>query len=225
MAGDWWPRWFPEGNRGFGSPAFLFYPPGAYWLAAAVQRATGLGITATLLATAVLWRLGAALAAFGWLRSRATPRAALAATALFSLQTYNMLVNPLVRFAYAEIAGTCLMLVALRAAGARRILVWVPPAFAALALTHLPMAVIAGGALPGWSFIAGGGVREGLSRVARCLLGCLLGAGIAGAYLVPALGLLPENNMAGWDTGGLTVWSGHFLFDAMGPSKAPVNSC
>jgi hypothetical protein len=219
--GTWWPHWLPEGNRGFGSPTFLFYPPGAYWAATALQSATGLAAPALLVATALLWRAGSAAAAYAWLRTLATPRAALAATALFSLQTYNMLVNPLVRFAFAEIAGTCLMLAALCAAGSRRNLLWLPPAFAALVLTHLPMAVLAGGVLPAWSFIAGGASREGLFDAARTLLACLVGAGVAGAYLAPALVLLPEIYSEGWVTGGLTTWSGHFLFDPMGWSKVP----
>jgi len=62
--GHWWPRWLFEGNRGFGCPAFFFYPPGAYWAATALQRATGLTDPGALVAAAVLWRVGATTAAY-----------------------------------------------------------------------------------------------------------------------------------------------------------------
>jgi len=205
--GIWWPRWLAEGNRGLGSPVFFFYPPGAYWAAAALQRATGLDTAGTLLAAAMLWRVGAAALTYAWLRQQTSPRAALLATALFSLQTYNMLVNPLVRFAFAEIAGTGLMLTALLAAGAWRRLLWLPPAFAALAMTHLPMALLAGGVLPAWSFVAAGGGRACLASAGRTMLGCGIGAGLAGAYLVPALTLLPEIFTEGWDDSGRASWA------------------
>jgi hypothetical protein len=220
--GNWWPRWLFEGNRGFGSPAFLFYPPGAYWLASIVQLAASLDTSDALVASGLLWHVAASAIAYVWLRQQATPQAALMATALFSLHTYNMLVGPLVRFAYAEIAGTCILLLALLAVGSRRVMFWLPLAFAAMILTHLPMAVLAGGTLPAWSFVLAGAGRAGLGCAIRTLMACLLGAGMAGAYLAPALLLLPEIYSEGWETEGLTVWSGHFLLDAMGPSKAPV---
>src|SRR5215212_7909802 len=97
--GAGWPRWLWDGNRGFGSPVFLFYPPVAYWAAAGVRRALRLDAADALLVSAVLWRAGASVLAYVWLRTRMLPRPALFGAALFSLHVYNMLVNPLVRFA------------------------------------------------------------------------------------------------------------------------------
>ncbi|MDO9709717.1 hypothetical protein [Paracraurococcus lichenis] len=215
--GEWWPRWLMEGNRTFGSPVFLFYPPGAYWIGSAVQAALGLDTAQALVAAALLFRLACCAFAYAWLRQEASPRAAMAGTALAALQTYDMLVNPLVRFAFAEMAGTAALFLALAAAGARRPGRWLPPAFAVVVMTHLPMAVLAGGVLPAWS-----AARHGLRRSAGTLLLCLLGAAMAGAYLLPALLLLPQINAAGWETGGLTTWSGHFLLEPARPPKAPV---
>jgi hypothetical protein len=147
----------------------------------------------------------------------------LSGTALFSLHVHNMLVGPLVGFAYAEVAGTCVMLLGLMAAGERRALVRVPPAFALLAMTHLPLALVAGGVLPAWSFVAAGTGRERLLRAGETLAGCALGSALAAAYVLPALLLLPEINAEGWDTGGLTTWSGHFLLDAWTPSKPVIH--
>lgn len=221
--GAWWPRWLGEGNRGFGSPAFLFYPPLAYWVAAGLQGALRLDAAGALWVAAMGWRVASALLAYLWLRRRLGRAAALAGAALFSLHVQNLLVNPLVGFPYSELAGTCALLLALMASEARRPLAWVPPAFALLVVTHLPTAVLAGGVLPAWGFVAGGMGRAGLRRAALVLAGSALGAALAAAYLVPALLLLPEIHAAGWDTGGMTTWHGHFLFDRWTPSKPVVH--
>jgi hypothetical protein len=220
--GAWWPRWLTEGNRDFGSPAFLFYPPVAYWAAAGLQRLLQLEVAEALPFAAVLWRLGAAVLAYTWFRTRMRPWAALFGTTLFSVHAYNMLVNPLVGFAYTEIAGTCVVLLGLLAAGSRRPLLWVALAFALLVLTHLPTAVLAGGVLPARALATGAG-REALWRLGHALAGCALGSGLAAPYLMPALLLLPEINSVGWDTDGLTIWSGHFLLDSWSPSKPVVH--
>jgi hypothetical protein len=156
QAGAWWPHWLMEGNRGFGSPAFLFYPPLPYWAATGLMRGFGLDAGGALLAAAILWRALAALLAFPWLARRMPALPALAGTALFSLHMQNMLVTPLVGFAYAELAGTCALLLGLAAAEARRPLLVLPLAFALLVLTHLPTAVLAGGVLPAWGFVRRG---------------------------------------------------------------------
>lgn len=176
-----------------------------------------------LVLAAILWRVGAAVLAHAWLRTRLRPGAALFGTALFSLHTFPMLVDPLVGFAYAEIAGTCIALLGLMAAGSREPLVWMPPAFALLAMTHLPLAVMAGGVFPAWAFVAAQAGGPGVRRAGWTLLGCLLGAALAAAYLAPALLLLPDVYAEGWETGGLTVWSGHFLLDAWTPAKPVVH--
>lgn len=220
--GVWWPRWLFGGNRGFGSPAFMFYPPLAYWVATGAQKALHLDGADALVLSAILWRVGASILAYLWLRTWMRPRAALFGTALFSLHVYNMLVDPLIGFTYAEMAGSCIMLLGLMAAGSRRVLVWVPAAFALLTVTHLPLAVMAGGVLPAWSFVAAGAGREGLIRAGKTLAGCALGAALAAAYLLPALLLLPEIYAEGWENSGLTTWPGHFLLDAWSPSKPVV---
>uniref|UniRef100_UPI0022EB6892 hypothetical protein n=1 Tax=Falsiroseomonas oryzae TaxID=2766473 RepID=UPI0022EB6892 len=172
--GSWWPRWLFEGNRGFGSPAFLFYPPLAYWVAAGLQRALRLEAADALVLAAMLWRVGAAALAYVWLRRHVGRLAALAGTALFSLHVHDMLVEPLVGFPYAELAGTCFLLLTLIAAETRRPAPWVAAAFALLVLTHLPSAVLAGGVVPAWAWVAAGAGRAGLLRAATVLAGCLL---------------------------------------------------
>jgi hypothetical protein len=211
--GAWWPRWLHEGNRGFGSPAFLFYPPLSYWAAAAVQRLLDTDLDSALLVSAAGWRLAASALVYVWLRSATGVVPAVIGTLLFALNPYTMLINPLVRFAYAEMAGTFFVALCLLAAGTRRPLLWMTPAFALLVLTHLPTAVIAGGMLPAWAFVTAAGWREGVRRMALALAGCGLGTALAAAYLLPALLLMSEVNAEAWQmAGGRPRWTGAFLF-------------
>jgi hypothetical protein len=209
QAGHWWPRWLHEGNRGFGSPAFFFYPPLSFWVAALIQALLGLDGDGALLAATLFWRLATVALVHVWLRGLAGPVPAMIGALCFATHPYVMIVNPLVRFAYAEMAGSFFVVLGLMAAGSRHPLVWVPPAFGLLVLTHLPTAVLAGGVLPAWAFVMGGAGREGLRRMALTLAACALGAALAAAYLVPALGLLDEVNREAWRVGG--GWSRNFL--------------
>ncbi|MDP4200298.1 MAG: hypothetical protein Q8922_10270 [Bacteroidota bacterium] len=74
--GVWIPRWVPEGFHGFGSPAFYFYPPLAFYLTASLQTLTGItnpytlfqfaGLIGTVASFASAWYLFAMLGARGW---------------------------------------------------------------------------------------------------------------------------------------------------------------
>jgi uncharacterized membrane protein len=39
-SGDWYPGWLADSNAGLGDPRFRFYPPGLYYLFAALQFIT-----------------------------------------------------------------------------------------------------------------------------------------------------------------------------------------
>ncbi len=196
--GIWWPRWLHGGNFGLGSPTFYFYPPLAFWAAAAVGRAAELPAPAALAVATALWRALALATAFLWLRRHHDRGSALAGAALAALFPYASLVNPWLRFGYAEVAAAALvplLLLAIdRAAAARgaRSLPAVALAFAALALTHLPTAVMAAvfGLLYAWG---AGGWRSAV----RTAAGGALALALAGAFLVPVLALTPEANPGG----------------------------
>lgn len=103
-----YPRWLPDINHGFGSPAFFFYPPVAQWAGAifyplmpdatrAMDRLI-LGIVVTsVLGGWGCWR---------WLRSLAlTPAAALFGSACFLLFPYRCFVDFYARSALAELTA------------------------------------------------------------------------------------------------------------------------
>ena len=208
--GDPWPRWVMDSNYGLGAATFYTYPPLAYWAGAALRRLTGLDIPGTLGLGMALWRGVFLLGCYAWLRRHAPPGPALAAAALAGLLPYAALVNPWIRFGYAEVAGTALLpflLLAIERACEQRREAGLPAlalGFAALALTHMPTCVLMAhlGPLYAWAY---GGRRGAL----RCIAGGVAGAGLAACFVLPAFGLLPE--LSFHETSG-EFWHGSLLF-------------
>jgi hypothetical protein len=192
-----WPRWLMDTNYGLGGTTYYSYPPLAHWAAAAVAWVTGLGPAPALGLTTGLWRLLAVGTAFLWLWRHVPPAAALAGAAFGALLPYAALVDPWLRFAYGETAAIALLpllLLALdRLAAGHRAqgLVGAALAYAALAVTNLPVCVLAAhlGPLYAWGL---GGNRA----VLRCLVAGGIGAALAAAFLLPAVGLLSQANSA-----------------------------
>ncbi len=192
--GFWWPRWLHESNFGLGGPTFYFYPPLAYWAAAAVGRVADVPVPTALAAAMALWRALALATAFLWLRMHHSRGPALVGAALATLFPYSSLANPWFRFAYAEVAAAALVPLLLLAidrdvGGKARLPPAVALAFAALAVTHLPTTLLAAvfGPLYAWSL---GGWR----LVVRTVAAGAAAAALAGAFLVPTWALLPEAN-------------------------------
>ncbi|MDN3565831.1 hypothetical protein ACFQY5_10755 [Paeniroseomonas aquatica] len=208
--GRWWPRWVMETNFGLGGITFFTYPPMGYWIAALVRRATGLNIADTLAVTMTLWRLVFLGGCFLWLRRHVPPAAALAAAALAALLPYPALVNPWIRFSYAEVAGAAmlpfLLLAIERAAESRdgRGIPGLALVFGALAMTHLPSCALVAHLAPiyGWAY---GGPRGAL----RTLAGGIGGAGLAACFILPAAALLKDANFEGLDGG---IWQNSLMF-------------
>jgi hypothetical protein len=137
-AGEWYPRWLTDVNAGLGSPAFLFYSPGIYWLGSAFEWLAprdphGFGRLVLLLQ---LGLVAAGLSAHRWLRRHWSAlearRAALAYAACpyLALKVYSS-------FGVAELwAIACLPLLLI---ASERSMFWgLAAGYAALALIHLP---------------------------------------------------------------------------------------
>jgi hypothetical protein len=211
-AGRWWPRWVPETHWGLGGYTFYTYPPLAYWAAALLKRLSGLSVADTLALAVMLWRLGFLLGCYLWLRRHVAPAVALAAAALAALLPYAAVINPWMRFAHAEIAGSAMLpflLIAIERAAEHRDGRGLPGlalSFAALALTHLPTTALVAHVAPlyAWAYA---GPRAAL----RTVLGGAAGAGLAACYVLPAAGLLRQANFEGLDDGtwerSLLGWS------------------
>jgi len=179
-----YPRWIDEGNRGLGSPTFVFYPPLAYYAAAACSWIAGGTVPGLRLAVTLLVLLSGCsfyLAA----RSRFSPLASLAGAVLYVALPYHVF-DVYDRFALAELAAFVLLppLVPLLRRMTRRP-AWGPWSALALCwglllLTHAlsgfmalcglaPLALCWLGLSPGWrrvgALVAAGGAAALLAAV------------------------------------------------------------
>ncbi|CAN5615116.1 hypothetical protein BH10PSE14_BH10PSE14_31510 [soil metagenome] len=111
-SGTPYPRWLPDMNQGFGSPAFFFYPPLIQWLGALFQPLLpGSGHAASRLVLAV-WVISAAggVGCWRWLCAlRLAPHSAIFGGLVFLLMPYRCFVDVYQRGALAELAGMCVM--------------------------------------------------------------------------------------------------------------------
>lgn len=209
--GQLWPRWIMDGNFGLGATTFYTYPPLAYWVAVAVRRICNVSVPTALGLAVLFWRLAFLLGTYLWLRRHVASAPALAAAALAGLMPYAAVINPWVRFAYAEVAAAAiipvllLMLERVIVAPDNRPLPGLALAFAALAMTHLPTCVLVGHLIPLYAWAYGG-----VPGLRRCLVAGALGAGLAGCFLIPAYFLL--SNTSTDHTLGNINWYQNLLF-------------
>ncbi len=194
--GDPYPRWLPGSFGGLGSPAFIFYPPLAFWVDGLVRLLVGgampvphrLAITAWLL----LWASGAAMHA--WLRSQIRPGLALLGALLYMAAPYHLM-DHYWRGALAEFAAYAavpLVLLGVRASALSwRGLAVLGVGYALLLLAHLPTALLVTlFLLPAFAPWTAYHAPRPAAALDRCMLGGVLGLALAGLYLLPATALL-----------------------------------
>lgn len=193
-AGEPYPRWLPNLNQGFGSPAFLIYPPLGQWLGALLApllpgaQAAGLRLHAVLTGCLVLSGVGALL----WLRWMGLGRpAALIGALAWLLLPYHAYLNLYQRGAFAELVAMAALPWGLAFAHGlkqRRMLAWagLTLSLAALLLSNAPTA------LSGAPFICLyaallGDRKDWLKLGATILFSALLAIALSAAWLWPAL--------------------------------------
>jgi hypothetical protein len=185
-AGTLYPRWLSGSNGGLGAPVFYYYAPLAFY-AAAFFKIAGLGTYPALLAAAGAAWFASGAAMLAWLRPcgrRALPLAALYMAAPYHILDFHW------RGALAEFCAYAvlpLLAIAIRRAARGQGFVPLALAYAALVLTHLPVAL-----LTSLFLVAPWAARlafrdPGAIRPLTC--GLALGLGLAAIYLVPALTL------------------------------------
>ena len=206
--GHWLPRWVTTGHGGLGSPMFFFYPPGSFAAATILQFSLpGLSAATIIGLMCVLFRAASIVTCALWLRLRTGTGAALTGAALYTLMPYMAVLDPQIRLAYAECASAVLVPVAFLAVdlGIRNRHLMIPLvalAMALLAVIHLPMTVLMGSLLGIYSLVCLDDWRSPTLRVFRVFAGILLGLGLAGFTIIPALALLPAiTQQALWDPG------------------------
>ncbi|MBN9488103.1 MAG: hypothetical protein J0H44_12790 [Alphaproteobacteria bacterium] len=212
-----YPRWLADSFDGLGSPAFYFYPPGAFWVDALLNLATfGTLSTSYCLSFSsllLLWASG--LAMHTWLRAEKTsPQTAVFGALAYMVAPYHLL-DHYYRGAYAEFGAYAVLPVVMLAIGQiadkrRPGPALLAVAYAALPIMHLPTSLLISlTALPMYVLYRGwrlGVAGRAAAFFARCALGGVLGLGLAAVYLIPALTLqdwIPAD----------TLWQGYYQID------------
>lgn len=198
------PRRLFAHNSGLGSPAAIFYATSPY-LPIVGLRILGFGLDQAIAIDLAMIRLAGALGTYLWLRRgcELRPDAAAIGAALFALHPFLLLNSPLLAFRIAETTGATLLpwiLLAIDRAGGtpRRQVLAAALGFGALAMTHMISTMCAAVALPAWIWL-----RRGNMAAVYCMAGGLLGAGLAGWIMLPALTLRGDIDQAAWHASGL----------------------
>jgi hypothetical protein len=197
QAGILYPRWLPSSFAGLGSPAFYFYPPLAFFIDSLVGFVTldvlPVHYRLSVAAAALLWLSGESM--YVWLGSQVSRAAALIGAIGYMAAPYHLLDHYL-RGALAEFASYAvlpLVMINLQLIARRRPLgsVGLALCYAALIMTHLPVALLASTTIiPLFlCFLASraGSVSELRDLLRRATVGLLLGGGLAAGYLAPAM--------------------------------------
>jgi hypothetical protein len=198
-AGALYPRWMPNSFSGLGSPVFYFYPPLPFWWDAAVSLITfgGLPVTYRLSVTMALVLWVSALGGHAWLKSiGCTPTRCLWGALFYIAAPYHLL-DFTMRGAAAELTAYAILpfvLLSMRRIGDARpyATALLSLSYAGLVLAHLPSAMLVSvTALPAY----------GLSlwrHLPAMALSSLLGIGLTGIYLIPALTLQDSISAEYW---------------------------
>jgi hypothetical protein len=179
-----YPRWLPQSHGGLGAPVFHYYAPIAFYVGAGL-RLIGLTPYAAMLATFALAWFGSGVAMLHCLGS---PRGrSLAGAVLYMVLPYHIL-DFYRRGALAEFCIYPLipvLVMALRRGGEGRGFVPLAFVYAALLMTHLPMALVTSLFLILPYVLSRRSILS--ARLASIVAGLALGLALAAIYLVPAL--------------------------------------
>jgi hypothetical protein len=188
------PRWTDGANHGFGEPRFIFYPPISWMFGAALGLVLPwIFVPAVFI---VLTQTLAGICAFALGRRLFPPRGALVCAVCYAANPYTLLIVymrsdfaeqlalaflPLVFLAAAEVAG----LLDSPTPSARRSIVFLAIAFAAVWLTNAPAGVVASYSLAmlfAWTAVT----RKSWRPLFQGGAALALGLALAGFYLMPA---------------------------------------
>jgi len=224
-AGQWkqgviLPRWTEWANFGYGEPRFIFYPPLSWLLGAFLG--TILPWTSVAAVFIFLAQAFAGLSAYRLLRKLADSRfAALLGAAFFAGNPYALLIIYM-RSDFAELLAMAffplLLLTAMQLggivssekAGAAKQIVRFAIAFCAIWLSNAPAAVIASYSIAA-IFVFAAARQKSFSPLVNGGGAILLGLGLAGFYLIPAIYEQRWVNITGALAGELTPGD-NFLF-------------
>ena len=182
-----YPRWLSQANSGAGSPAMLYYPPLPFFVTAAFDRLMGNTLGALSLSCWLAPALaGAAMYVFS--RSLVSRGFALLAAALYMAAPYAVFdlyqrsaLSEYWTFAWLPLVFDAIARVV--AGKSWRAIVYLGLSYAALLLTHLPIAFALTLTLPIFTLA----LTRQLKALASVAAGLMLGAALSAIYLLPVL--------------------------------------
>lgn len=192
-AGHLYERWLPASFEGIGSPTFYFYPPLAYWIGGG-WHALGVPVVPSITLTGLVLLVGSGLAMHRWLAARGTHP--LLGAALYMAAPYH-LHDIYVRGALAETAAFMwlpLIALAIDRLPQRRAMLLLAASFAALLLSHLPLAMLTGIFLV--APMIGRRLWLGDRILVPAAMAGALATGLAAFYLLPAMTLQDHVSIA-----------------------------
>jgi len=215
------PRWATDFALGYGYPLFIFYAPLAYYAAEAFHL-LGAGLTVAVKLTYLVGFILSTVSMYFLGRRLFGRSAGLLAAVLYTYVPYH-LVDVYVRcdlaesFAYIFLPLTLLAMLEVVERGGRRPVALAGLAYAGLLLTHNGTALVFTPLLAGWVLflLARQGMKAGWGRAVRSaglsLSAGLLGVGVSGFFLLPALlerGYIVQEQ---WIQGSFGYYK-HFVF-------------
>jgi hypothetical protein len=243
--GHWYPGWLATPNLGYGDVVVRFYPPALYYLLAAGRAITGNWYAGSLLVITFLSALGS-LGAYFWARSYVPRNIAIWAGLFYALMPYH-LAEFYQAAQLAEFAAGAALLFALaftkRVCDERR---WrdvagLAAAYAALILSHLPLAVfgsltlllyalmnitwlrasnqLAFPASRGNKTIPFVGMSSILPVTVKLSLAVLLGLGASAFYWVTMISEMKWIVADGANPDSLLDYRQNFVFSSLSPEK------
>jgi len=201
-----YPRWMPGQNGGLGDVTFMHYPPLFHTLAALLRPVAGGTAWGGMRAVFLLATFLTGWVAYGWMRAYFPPPRALAAAIaiaanplflhlLLKAEAYPWACSlPLVILFFRllrGVDGSRPVLLPLAAIVAAQCFLHTITAF--MLLVSAPVAL----AISGW--LTGATIRQTFLRMVQFGLSALLGLGMAGVYLIPALATLRYATPTAWE--------------------------
>jgi hypothetical protein len=187
--GVFYPRWAAMAHYGYGEPRFIFYPPASWMFGAALGKV----LPWTLVPGAYIWvaLTAAGCSMFALARNWLPRRDAVFAAVLYAVNPYHLLIVYW-RSAFAELMASLwlplLLLLVLRlkpCKDGRKAMLWLSLVLGGAWLTNAPAAVMVNYSLV-LLVSAVAIVRRSPKVLFYGAAACLLGAGLAGFYVLPA---------------------------------------
>ena len=220
--GEIYPGWLATPNFGFGDVVVRFYPPALYYLLAGGRALAGNWYVATLTVMAALSALGS-LGAYFWARCFVSRNVAVWAGVFYAFMPYHL--SEFYQAAQlAEFAGGAALLFAFAFAwrlcneGRWRDVAGLSAAYAALVLSHLPLAVFGSLALLVYALMNMRKRTAGVAflKLSAGVLGGLAASSFYWARMVPELKWIIAD---GANPDPLLDYRHNFVFSTLSPEK------